>query len=84
MENYYKKTKQHLDEHEYITVNQALEIGIKRHVLAEFAKQGKLERIKRGIYSDPNEWIDEFEILKKKKRKSYFFVWNSTLFSRCI
>lgn len=69
MSNYYKLIMEHLKKDNYLTLKQASEMGIGRHVLADYVKRKKLIRVKRGIYSLPTQWLDEYELLQKKNNR---------------
>lgn len=64
-----KQLSKHFKNHNLLTNKKAETIGIRRHELAFYVKEGQLERVERGIYSLPNEWVDDFEILQIKNEK---------------
>lgn len=72
MEKRMKIIKDHLSRNAYLTVKQASDLGIGRHVLSNYVKTGDLVRVERGIYNLPNEWNDEFELLQKKNKNVIF------------
>lgn len=74
MSNYYKLIIEHLNNHDFLTVKQANDLGVGRHVLSDYVKQNKLVRVERGIYSLPNQWVDEYELLQQiNKRLVYSY-----------
>ncbi|MDH6367609.1 MULTISPECIES: abortive infection protein [unclassified Breznakia] len=79
MTNHFSIITKFLSNNEYISVKQACKLGVGRHVLAEFTKQGKLNRVKRGVYSLPDEFIDEYELLQAKRSK-VVYSYNTALF----
>ena len=63
---------------EYLTTKDAEQIGIARYLLSEYVKEGKLDRISRGIYSLPNQFNDEYELLQK--RNKFIFSYGTALY----
>jgi predicted transcriptional regulator of viral defense system len=63
---------------EYLTTKDAEQIGIPRYLLSEYVKEGKLERISRGIYALPNQFNDEYELLQK--RNKFIFSYGTALY----
>lgn len=68
-----------LSEYGTITNEEAKELGIKRHVLFKMVKDGKLERIKNGVYKNKAEILDDF-ILISSKNKRVVFSYQTALF----
>ncbi len=68
-----------LSEYGTITNEEAKELGIKRHVLSKMVKDGKLERIKNGVYKNKAEILDDF-ILISSKNKRVVFSYQTALF----
>lgn len=69
MKEYWPIIIEYLKDNEYLTVGEASNIGVGRHILAGYAKSGKLERVSRGIYTLANQLTDEFELLQKKNTR---------------
>lgn len=69
MDEYLKKITDYLGSNELLTVKEAESIGVKRHILATYAKHGDIERVARGIYSLVDDFNDEFELLQKNNKK---------------
>ncbi len=55
--------KAYLTEYPIITNKEAENIGIGRHVLSDLAKQGKLERIRPGVYQKTGDIVDDFILI---------------------
>lgn len=53
---------------EYLTTKDAEQIGISRYLLSRYVKEGKLNRVSRGIYSLPNQFNDEYELIQKRNK----------------
>lgn len=63
---------QFLSEHGTITNEEAKKLGIKRHVLSKMVKDGKLERIKNGVYKKKDEILDDFVLISSKNKRVIF------------
>lgn len=51
----YEVLKEHFSKQVFLTNKQAAELGITRFQLAALVKKGKLERLKHGVYTRPDE-----------------------------
>ncbi len=58
--------------HRIITNKEAEKLGIKRHILADLAQKGILERLKNGVYKDPEDIIDDFTLISVNNEKVIF------------
>lgn len=63
---------QFLSEHGTITNGEAKELGIKRYILSKMVKDGKLERIKNGVYKKKEEILDDFVLISSKNERVVF------------
>lgn len=63
---------QFLSEHGTITNEEAKKLGIKRHILSKMVKDGKLERIKNGVYTKKEEILDDFVLISSKNERVVF------------
>lgn len=70
---------QQLLENGSISNKEAEKIGIKRHILSKMAKEGKLERIKNGVYKNTEDVLDDF-ILIAANSDRIIFSYQTALF----
>lgn len=52
-----------------ISTKDAENIGISRTMISKYAKCGKLERIRNGIYALPTEIVDEYSLMQAQSQK---------------
>ncbi|HQC35534.1 MAG TPA: type IV toxin-antitoxin system AbiEi family antitoxin domain-containing protein [Bacillota bacterium] len=55
-----------------ITNRDAENIGIGRHILSDLAAQGKLERIRPGVYQRAGEIVDDFVLISSNSERIVF------------
>lgn len=56
-----------------ITRKQALAAGINPHLMSNLTREGKLERVERGVYIDPAIFEDDMYILQYRFSKGIYF-----------
>ena len=69
MSKYLSIINEHFEINDYLTVKEAAELDVPRHVLSNYSKEGNIERVSRGVYSLSNQFVDEYELLQKKNKK---------------
>lgn len=62
-----------LENNGQITRKQAEEVGIDLHLLVDLTRDGKLERVDRGVYIDPAIFEDDMYILQYRFSKGIYF-----------
>lgn len=55
--------ERYFENNSIITNKKAEELGIQRHTLSKLVKEGKIERIKSGVYKKTNELVDDFVLI---------------------
>lgn len=63
---------QYLLENGVITNQEAQKLGIGRHILSMKVQDGKLERVKNGVYQKADEVIDDFVLISSKNNRVVF------------
>lgn len=63
---------QFLSEHGTITNEEAKKLGLKRHILSKMVKDGKLARVKNGVYTKKYEILDDFVLISSKNERMVF------------
>jgi predicted transcriptional regulator of viral defense system len=64
--------KAYLTETPVITNRDAENMGIGRHTLSALASQGKLERIRPGVYQKTGEIVDDFILISSNSKRIVF------------
>ncbi|MGI6509843.1 MAG: type IV toxin-antitoxin system AbiEi family antitoxin domain-containing protein [Erysipelotrichaceae bacterium] len=64
--------KAFLTKHPVITNKEAESIGIGRHILSNLVNQGKLERIRPGVYQKKGDIIDDFMLIASNSTRIVF------------
>ena len=64
--------KAYLTEIPVITNRDAENMGIGRHTLSALASQGKLERIRPGVYQKTGEIVDDFILISSNSKRIVF------------
>lgn len=64
--------KEYIKENSTITNKEAEKLGFGRHILADFVSNGKLERIKPGVYQVKGEVIDDFVLISSNSYRVIF------------
>ncbi|NLM16287.1 MAG: transcriptional regulator [Candidatus Riflebacteria bacterium] len=64
--------KDYFEENPVITNKAAEKLGVGRHVLAALAKEGKIERIRPGVYQKADEIIDDFVLIASNSDRIIF------------
>lgn len=64
--------KAYLMKNPVITNRDAENIGVGRHILSDLAKQGKLERIRPGVYQKAGDIIDDFILISSNSLRVVF------------
>lgn len=64
--------KEYFKENPVITNRDADNIGIGRHVLSDLASQGKIERIRPGVYQKSGEILDDFVLISSNRDRVVF------------
>ena len=66
--------KAYLTETPVITNRDAENMGIGRHTLSALANQGKLERIRPGVYQKTGEIVDDFILISSNSKRIVFRI----------
>jgi len=74
-----KALKEYFKENPVIMNKDAENIGIGRYVLSDLASQGKIERIRPGVYQKSGEILDDF-ILISSNREGVVFSHQTALY----
>ena len=56
----------------YLTTKDVTDNNIPRFYLTKLIKEGKIERVSRGVYIKKNELVDEFVILQSKSKNAIY------------
>ena len=56
----------------YLTTKDVTDNNIPRAYLTKLIKEGKIERVSRGVYIKKNELVDEFVILQSKSKNAIY------------
>lgn len=64
--------KEYIKENSIITNKEAEKLGYGRHILADLVSNGKLERIKPGVYQAKGEVIDDFVLISSNSNRIIF------------
>ena len=56
----------------YLTTKDVVNNNIPRTYLTKLVKEGKIERISRGVYSKKNVLVDEFVVLQSKSKNAIY------------
>lgn len=64
--------KNHLENFSIITNQDAYELGYDRNFLSELTKDGKLERLRPGVYQVKGELTDDFVLISSKSKRIVF------------
>jgi predicted transcriptional regulator of viral defense system len=64
--------RSYLTDNPVITNKDAEKMGIERRVLANLANQGKIERIRPGVYQKAGEIVDDFALISSKSKRIVF------------
>ncbi len=64
--------KGYLAENPVITNREAENIGIGRHVLSDLVNQGKIERLRPGVYQRAGEISDDFILISSNSKRIVF------------
>ena len=56
----------------YLTTKDVNDNNIPRFYLTKLIKEGKIERVSRGVYIKKNELVDEFVILQSKSKNAIY------------
>lgn len=67
-----KVLEEYLEKNSVITNKKGLEIGIGRHTLSALANEGKIERIRPGLYQKVGEIFDDFILLSGESQRVVF------------
>ncbi len=59
-------------ENSVITNKDAKNIGIGRHILSDLVNQGKIERIRPGVYQKAGEVVDDFILISSNSKRIVF------------
>ncbi len=62
-----------LNEKNYITTQNVIELGYTKTLLSKYVKEGKLERVRHGIHVLPNSIHDDMYTLMMRSEKISFF-----------
>lgn len=64
--------KKYLIENNVITNKETKNMGIERYVLSDLVKEGKLERIRPGLYQKTGDIIDDFVLISSNSKRVVF------------
>lgn len=64
--------KEYLENNSSITNKDAEKLGSNRRVLAELVKEGKLERIRPGLYQKKGDIVDDFALISANSKRIIF------------
>ena len=64
--------KNHLENFSIITNKDAYELGYDRKFLSELTNDGKLERLRPGVYQVKGELTDDFVLISSKSKRIVF------------
>lgn len=64
--------KNHFENFSIITNEDAYELGYDRNFLSELTKDGKLERLRPGVYQVKGELTDDFVLISSKSKRIVF------------
>jgi predicted transcriptional regulator of viral defense system len=56
----------------YLKTNDVVNNNIPRSYLTKLIKEGKIERVSRGVYINKNDLVDEFVILQSKSKNAIY------------
>ena len=56
----------------YLTTKDVVNNNIPRTYLTKLVKEGKIERISRGVYAKKNVLVDEFVVLQSKSKNAIY------------